>query len=106
MPSDDLEAVSNALFKNKHQLAVLRAIALVGDDEWFWARGISDSSSVRENQVGTILRRLEEVGLIIRETDSRGGGQRILFSRADAVLWELISSLCEWVEDRTANRVD
>ena len=101
MSADDLEAVSNALFKNKHQLAVLRAIALVGDDDWFWARGISDSSGVRENQVGTILRRLEDVGLIVRETDSRGGGQRILFSRADVVLWDLALSLCEWVEGQS-----
>lgn len=91
--TDACERVSLAIFRNKHQLSVLAAVARVESDDWLWAREIADRSGVRDNQVGPILKRLAAAGLLRQMTSPTGGGQRILFARIESPLWRLVIEL-------------
>ena len=94
------ERVSRAVFRNKHALDVLAAIAARSDDEWLYARMIADVSGVRENQVGAILKRLAAADLLRQMTSGGGGGQKILYDRVDSPLWTLATELHAWTTSK------
>lgn len=93
---DPVKHVSLGLFGNKHRLEVAAAVAAVPEGEWLYARAIADASGVRENQVGAILKKLAEAGLLTQESFPRGGGQPIHYSRVPCPAWGLVTELLSW----------
>lgn len=92
------KAISQALFGNRHKLDVLAAVASAPDAEWVFARALADASGVRENQVGTILRKLVEAGALEQMTFPAGGGQPILYERRGEAFWRAVADLAQAVE--------
>lgn len=93
MTHPSAEQFSTAFFRNKHQLAVLAELARCDPEEWVWAREISDRSGVRDNQVGPLLRRLTEAGLLAQVTNPTGGGQKAYFIREPSPVWTMVNEL-------------
>lgn len=91
--SDTTKALSSALFTQKHKLDVLCAVAEWPADQPLYARGVADMSGIRENQVGPVLRQLAVAGLITPESRSRGGGQRVHYTREPCLLWDAVLEL-------------
>jgi DNA-binding MarR family transcriptional regulator len=89
------KAISHALLGNRHKLDVLAAIAEAPPGEWVFARALADASGVRENQVGPILRRLVEAGVLVQVSFSAGGGQPILYERHGDAFWSAVTDLVD-----------
>lgn len=90
MALEHVENLSKALFGSSDRLSILRAIATSPDEELYPAQ-IAQRADVRPNQVGTDIRRLEEVGLVRPRRVE--GSNRQYVTRVPSVLWKMSEEL-------------
>lgn len=85
------------MFGAKHRLPVSLAVGR-GADEGIYAAGVAPTVEASETQVGSELKRLADVGLLVADAPATSGaagrGRPILpYRRRDSAYWELAEEL-------------